>query len=102
MNHPVVDIVGAATENPTSAARPVGRHDGADGEGGVSQVASVPRLRGGAQSALVELGGGGPDPHDHPEVEEDEKEEWEGARRADVLPVTAELDVRGVLKKTSC
>ena len=42
--------------------------------------------------------GGGPDPHDHPEVEEDEKEEWEGARRANVLPVTAELNVGGVLK----
>ena len=43
--------------------------------------------------------GGRPDPEDHPEVEEDEEEEGEGARRADVLPVTAELDVRGVLKQ---
>ena len=42
--------------------------------------------------------GGGPDPHDHPEVEEDKEKEGEGARRADVLPVTAELDVGGVLK----
>ena len=41
---------------------------------------------------------GGPDPDDHPEVEEDEEEEGEGARRADLVPVTPELDVRGVLQ----
>ena len=48
MNHPVVDIVGAAaaTEDPVEVgpARPVGVYDGANGERGVPRQASNQKI----------------------------------------------------------
>ena len=57
------------------------------------------RLSAADEAVGAEFGRRGcPDPEDHPEVEEDEEEQGEGARRADVLPVTAELDVGRILQ----
>ena len=51
------------------AARPVGRHDGTDGEGGIRHVSRVPRFGGSAYSGFVILGHGASDPQ--PEIREE-------------------------------